>query len=184
MIHTTIREIPWPHRHPLKSSAWHILCRESQLFIGERLHVRKGFQKRFPHGLKKLHHGLISNASKARLSVSTGVETSEHSQTTSTKNSEHVHKIVDMKGVEETALRIDLRQPEADNYAKLAKHGGWTVAFRWGPLWSNISSILYGGSRMAMILVPSESGAMSCGKERKATGAMAVRTRTRTNVCQ
>lgn len=100
-----------------------------------------------------------------RLHDDLDVETWEHDPTPPPADSDKIHKIVDMKGVDLKSLGLDLAWPEPDDHAKLAisarseqkhficvgdinftismrKRGGGTVAFKCEPLWESISGIL------------------------------------------
>jgi deoxyribonuclease II len=93
------------------------------------------------------------------------VETWEHDPTPPSIDSDKVHTVVDMKGIDLNPLGIDAAWPEPDDHAKLAisarseathyvcvgdinftvpmrKRSGGTVAFQCEPLWSSISAIL------------------------------------------
>jgi hypothetical protein len=83
-----------------------------------------------------------------------------------------------------TGVKLDVCVSDIGSALAHRKRGGWTAAFRCEPLWSNISSILYGGSQMVRISMPSESCATGFGDERKPTRATAARARTRRKVGQ
>jgi len=93
------------------------------------------------------------------------VETWEHDPTPPPLQSDKVHTVVDMKGIDLSSLGIHLAWPEADDHAKLCisarseqvhficigdmnftiaqrKRGGGTTAFQCEPLWESISGIL------------------------------------------
>jgi deoxyribonuclease-2 len=93
------------------------------------------------------------------------VETWEHDPTPPSIDSDKVHTVVDMKGIDLNPLGIDAAWPEPDDHAKLAisakseathyvcvgdinftvpmrKRSGGTVAFLCEPLWASISEIL------------------------------------------
>ena len=95
------------------------------------------------------------------------VETWEHGATPSNMQSDKVHRVVDMKGIDLNKLGYNIRWPEPDDHAKLAisdrkedtryvcvgdinftlsqRHrGGGTVAFQCDALWQAISDILVG----------------------------------------
>jgi deoxyribonuclease II len=95
------------------------------------------------------------------------VETWEHDPTPPPLDSDKIHTVVDMKGIDLSPLGIDISWPEPDDHAKLAisarselthyicvgdinftiaqrKRGGGTVAFQCEPLWTSISRILVG----------------------------------------
>jgi deoxyribonuclease-2 len=95
------------------------------------------------------------------------VETWEHGRTPLSLDSDKIHTVVDMKGIDLNSLGIDITWPEPDDHAKLAisarseldhyvcvgdmnftismrKRSGGTVAFQCEALWSSISSILVG----------------------------------------
>ncbi len=95
------------------------------------------------------------------------VETWEHGTTPPSADSDKIHTVVDMKGINLEPLGIDVSWPEPDDHAKLAisarselthfvcvgdinftvsmrKRSGGTVAFKCEPLWSSISAILVG----------------------------------------
>ena len=97
------------------------------------------------------------------------VETWTHGTTPPSLQSDKVHTVVDMTGIDLTPLGYDYVWPEADDHAKLAisaaseatrficvgdinftlsmrKRSGGTVAFQCDPLWQGISSILTGVS--------------------------------------
>ncbi len=109
------------------------------------------------------------------------VETWEHDPTPPPLDSDKIHTVVDMKGINLRPLGIDISWPEPDDHAKLAisarseldhyvcvgdinftiaqrKRGGGTVAFQCEALWSSLSQVLVGvtthlkpGSRAAKI---------------------------------
>jgi len=109
------------------------------------------------------------------------VETWEHDPTPPPLDSDKIHTVVDMKGINLKPLGINVSWPEPDDHAKLAisarselihyicvgdinftlaqrKRGGGTVAFQCEALWSSISQILVGvtthlkpGSRAAKL---------------------------------
>jgi len=93
------------------------------------------------------------------------VETWEHGTTPPSIDSDKVHTVVDMGGIDLNPLGYDIVWPETDDHAKLAisarseqthficvgdinftlsmrKRSGGTVAFKCEPLWKSISSIL------------------------------------------
>jgi deoxyribonuclease-2 len=93
------------------------------------------------------------------------VETWEHDPTPPPLDSDKVHTVVDMKGIDLNPLGIDIAWPEPDDHAKLAisarseqthyicvgdinftiaqrKRGGGTVAFQCEALWRSISACL------------------------------------------
>jgi deoxyribonuclease-2 len=93
------------------------------------------------------------------------VETWEHDPTPPPLDSDKVHTVVDMKGIDLNPLGIDISWPEPDDHAKLAisarseqthyicvgdinftiaqrKRGGGTVAFQCEALWRSISACL------------------------------------------
>jgi len=93
------------------------------------------------------------------------VETWEHGTTPPSIDSDKVHTVVDMGGIDLNPLGYDITWPEPDDHAKLAisarseathficvgdinftlsmrKRSGGTVAFKCEPLWQSISSIL------------------------------------------
>lgn len=93
------------------------------------------------------------------------VETWEHGKTPPSLDSDKIHTVVDMKGINLAPIGIKIEWPEPDDHAKLAisarselnhficvgdmnftiaqeKRGGGTVAFRCEPLWKSISAIL------------------------------------------
>jgi len=93
------------------------------------------------------------------------VETWEHDPTPPPLQSDRVHTVVDMKGIDLSSLGIHVAWPEADDHAKLCisarseqvhfvcvgdmnftiaqrKRGGGTTAFQCEPLWASISGIL------------------------------------------
>ncbi len=95
------------------------------------------------------------------------VETWEHDPTPPPLDSDHVHTVVDMKGIDLNPLGINISWPEPDDHAKLAisarselihfvcvgdinftiaqeKRGGGTVAFKCEALWSSLSQVLVG----------------------------------------
>jgi deoxyribonuclease II len=95
------------------------------------------------------------------------VETWEHGKTPPSLDSDKIHTVVDMKGINLGPLGIDIEWPEPDDHAKLAisarseathyvcigdmnftlamrKRSGGTVAFKCEALWSSISEILVG----------------------------------------
>lgn len=95
------------------------------------------------------------------------VETWEHGKTPPSLDSDKIHTVVDMTGIDLTPLGIDISWPEPDDHAKLAisarsevthyvcigdmnftvamrKRSGGTVAFQCEPLWASISAILVG----------------------------------------
>ena len=109
------------------------------------------------------------------------VETWEHDPTPPALDSDKIHTVVDMAGINLMPLGIDISWPEPDDHAKLAisarsesthfvcigdinftiaqrKRGGGTVAFQCEPLWQSLSICLVGvtthlkkGSRAAKI---------------------------------
>ena len=109
------------------------------------------------------------------------VETWEHDPTPPALDSDNIHTVVDMAGINLMPLGIDISWPEPDDHAKLAisarsesthfvcvgdinftiaqrKRGGGTVAFQCEPLWQSLSICLVGvtthlkkGSRAAKI---------------------------------
>lgn len=93
------------------------------------------------------------------------VETWEHGATPTSLQSDKIHTVLDMAGINLKPLGIDIAWPEPDDHAKLAissqnetnhficvgdmnftlsmrERGGGTVAFQCEPLWQNILSIL------------------------------------------
>jgi deoxyribonuclease-2 len=95
------------------------------------------------------------------------VETWEHGKTPLPLDSDKIHTVVDMKGIDLNPLGIDMTWPEPDDHAKLAisarsetdhfvcvgdinftitmrTRSGGTVAFKNEALWSSLSSILVG----------------------------------------
>jgi deoxyribonuclease-2 len=95
------------------------------------------------------------------------VETWEHGATPLPLDSDKIHTVVDMKGIDLNPLGIDLAWSEPDDHAKLAisarselthyicvgdmnftlamrKRGGGTVAFQCEALWSSLSEVLVG----------------------------------------
>jgi deoxyribonuclease-2 len=110
------------------------------------------------------------------------VETWEHGATPQPLDSDKIHTVVDMAGIDLKPLGIDISWPEPDDHAKLAisarselvhyvcvgdinftlsmrSRSGGTVAFQCEALWSSISAILVGvtthlkpGSKAASIL--------------------------------
>ena len=93
------------------------------------------------------------------------VETWTHGTTPPSLQSDKIHTVVDMGGIDLNPLGYDITWPESDDHAKLAisarsetthfvcvgdvnftlsmrKRSGGTVAFRCEPLWQSISSIL------------------------------------------
>lgn len=95
------------------------------------------------------------------------VETWTHGTTPPSLQSDKVHTVVDMTGIDLTPLGYDIVWPETDDHAKLAisarseethyicvgdinftlsmrKRSGGTVAFQCDPLWQGISDILTG----------------------------------------
>jgi deoxyribonuclease II len=93
------------------------------------------------------------------------VETWEHGTTPPSIDSDKIHTVVDMGGIDLNPLGYDITWPESDDHAKLAisarseethfvcigdinftlamrKRSGGTVAFKCEPLWQSISSIL------------------------------------------
>jgi deoxyribonuclease-2 len=95
------------------------------------------------------------------------VETWEHDPTPPPLDSDKIHTVVDMKGINLLPLGIDISWPEPDDHAKIAisarselthfvcvgdinftiaqrKRGGGTVAFQCEALWSSLSQILVG----------------------------------------
>ncbi len=106
------------------------------------------------------------------------VETWEHDPTPPVADSDHVHTVVDMRGVDLSPLGIDIAWPEPDDHAKLAisarseathfvcigdlnytiaqrKRGGGTVAFQCEALWSSLSSTLEAAAPIPRISPPS-----------------------------
>ncbi len=109
------------------------------------------------------------------------VETWEHDPTPPPLDSDKIHTVVDMSGINLNPLGIDITWPEPDDHAKLAisarseathfvcigdinftiaqrRRGGGTVAFQCEPLWHSLSICLVGvtthlkrGSRAAKI---------------------------------
>lgn len=109
------------------------------------------------------------------------VETWEHDPTPPSLDSDKIHTVVDMTGIDLRPLGIDFRWSESEDHAKLAisarseadhfvcvgdinftiaqrKRGGGTVAFQCEALWSSLSQVLVGvmthlkpGSRAAKI---------------------------------
>jgi deoxyribonuclease-2 len=92
-------------------------------------------------------------------------ETWEHDPTPPPADSDNVHTVVDMKGIDLDPLGVDISWPEPDDHAKLAlsapestphyvcvgdinytlaqrKRGGGTVAFQCEPLWAALLSTL------------------------------------------
>ena len=97
------------------------------------------------------------------------VETWEHDPTPPPLDSDKIHTVVDMKGIDLRPLGIDIAWPEPDDHAKLAisarseldhfvcigdinftiaqrKRGGGTVAFKCDALWTSLSLSLVGVS--------------------------------------
>jgi hypothetical protein len=95
------------------------------------------------------------------------VETWEHGATPLPLDSDKIHTVVDMKGIDLNPLGIDLAWSEPDDHAKLAisarsalthyvcvgdmhftlamrRRGGGTVAFQCEALWSSLSEVLVG----------------------------------------
>lgn len=95
------------------------------------------------------------------------VETWEHDPTPPSLDSDKIHTVVDMKGIDLKPLGINIAWPEPDDHAKLAisarsetthfvcvgdinftiaqrKRGGGTVAFQCEALWSSLSRVLVG----------------------------------------
>lgn len=95
------------------------------------------------------------------------VETWEHDPTPPSLQSDKIHTVVDMKGIDLHPLDIDMSWPEPDDHAKLCisarseadhyvcvgdinftiaqrKRGGGTVAFQCEALWSSLSAVLVG----------------------------------------
>ncbi len=93
------------------------------------------------------------------------VETWEHDPKPPSLDSDKIHTVVDMKGINLAPLGIDISWPEPDDHAKLAisarseathfvcvgdinftiaqrKRGGGTVAFQCEPLWQSLSMCL------------------------------------------
>jgi deoxyribonuclease II len=93
------------------------------------------------------------------------VETWTHGTTPPSLQSDKIHTVVDMRGIDLNPIGYDITWPEADDHAKLAisarsekshyicvgdinftlsmrKRSGGTVAFQCDPLWKSISSIL------------------------------------------
>jgi len=119
------------------------------------------------------------------------VETWEHDPTPPPLDSDKIHTVVDMKGIDLKPLGIDITWTEPEDHAKLAisarseldhyvcvgdinftiaqrKRGGGTVAFQCEALWSSISQILVGvtthlkpGSRAAKLQAAMKSKAAS-----------------------
>jgi deoxyribonuclease-2 len=108
------------------------------------------------------------------LSENLDVETWEHDPTPPPEDSDKIHTVVDMTGINLKPLGIDIAWPEPDDHAKLAisarseqvhyvcvgdmnftiaqrKRGGGTVAFQCEALWSSISSILVGVAKIARV---------------------------------
>jgi deoxyribonuclease-2 len=95
------------------------------------------------------------------------VETWQHDPTPGSADSDKIHHVVDMKGVDLNKIGIPYEWPEPDDHAKLCisdlketihyvcvgdinftlaqrKRGGGTVAFKCEPLWKSLSACLYG----------------------------------------
>jgi hypothetical protein len=115
------------------------------------------------------------------------VETWEHGMTPPSSDSDKIHTVVDMAGIDLHPLNIPISWPEPDDHAKLAisarsetdhyicvgdinftvsmrARSGGTVAFQCEALWSSISQILTGvtthlkpGSKAARILAARRS---------------------------
>jgi deoxyribonuclease-2 len=125
------------------------------------------------------------------------VETWEHDPTPPPGDSDKQHTVVDMKGVNLKPLGIDLAWPEADDHAKLAisarseqvhyvcvgdlnftiaqrQRGGGTVAFQCDPLWSSISAILEGVTKVPSLTPrPASKPAAGGGRTKAATSTSA-----------
>jgi deoxyribonuclease-2 len=122
------------------------------------------------------------------------VETWEHDPTPPPLDSDKIHTVVDMKGIDLKPLGIGISWPEPDDHAKLAisarsetdhyvcvgdmnfviaqrKRGGGTVAFQCEPLWSSISAILVG---VTTHLKPGSKAALLQSRRQSASAAKAT----------
>jgi len=129
------------------------------------------------------------------------VETWTHGTTPQPLDSDKIHTVVDMNGIDLNPLGYDITWPESDDHAKLAisarseethficvgdinftlsmrKRSGGTVAFMCEPLWQSISSVLVGvtthlktGSRAASIQLDENSGKPTADPAVKVTAA-------------
>ena len=129
-----------------------------------------------------------------RLHDNLDVETWEHGATPGSLDSDKIHTVVDMAGINLQPLGIGLSWPEPDDHAKLAisarsevqhyicvgdmnftlamrKRGGGTVAFQCEALWASISEILVGvtthlkpGSKAAKMQAAHQSKTAAQGK--------------------
>ena len=123
------------------------------------------------------------------------VETWEHGTTPLPLDSDKIHTVVDMKGIDLTPLGIDISWREPDDHAKLAisarsesthyicvgdinftvsmrKRSGGTVAFLCEPLWTCISQILVGvmthlkpGSRAETLAVARHAAKLAAARQ-------------------
>jgi deoxyribonuclease-2 len=131
------------------------------------------------------------------------VETWEHDPTPPALDSDKIHTVVDMKGIDLHPLGIPISWPEPDDHAKLAisarselvhyvcvgdinftiaqeKRGGGTVAFQCEALWSSLSQTLVGvttqlkpGSKAAKVQAIVKPGAKPPAKKAVAKKAHA-----------
>lgn len=135
------------------------------------------------------------------------VETWEHGTTPPSLDSDKIHTVVDMTGIDLNPLGIDLSWPEPDDHAKLAisarselvhfvcigdinftvamrKRSGGTVAFQCEPLWSSISAILVGvtthlkaGSRAEKLQTARQSASAAAAKATPASAGAPAKTK-------
>jgi deoxyribonuclease-2 len=129
------------------------------------------------------------------------VETWTHGTTPPSIDSDKVHTVVDMGGIDLNPLGYDITWPESDDHAKLAisarseathficvgdinftlsmrKRSGGTVAFKCEPLWESISSVLVDvtthlktGSKAATMQLDRKNGKTTADPAVKVTAA-------------
>ncbi len=127
------------------------------------------------------------------------VETWEHDPTPQPLDSDKIHTVVDMKGIDLSPIGIDISWPEPDDHAKLCisarselthyvcvgdlnftiaqeKRGGGTVAFQCEALWNSISQCLVGvtthlkpGSKAAKIQAALKKSSQAPARSRAQT---------------
>jgi deoxyribonuclease-2 len=125
------------------------------------------------------------------------VETWEHGTTPPSLDSDKIHTVVDMKGINLNPLGIPISWPEPDDHAKLAisarsetdhyicigdinftismrERSGGTVAFQCEALWSSISAILVG---VTAHLKPGSRAAKRAARRSKGTAKAAPKKR-------